>query len=435
MMKNIVIIGMQLGDEGKGKIIDVLTKYIHVVVRYHGGHNAGHTLNVNNEKTILRIIPSGILRENIQCYIGNGVVISPDILFNEISMLENRGISVKERLHVSQSCFLVLPNHVALDHARENFKNSIFKIGTTGCGIGPAYEDKIARRSIRVVDLFHLDKTTKKIVSLLNYHNFILKNYYCCSEINLDQLLETIESWSYKFKELTCDVTSSLHNHRKNNDSILFEGAQGFFLDVDHGTYPFVTSSNSCVGSVVNGAGFGPLYLNYILGITKSYTTRVGNGPFPTELTNNIGKILSVRGFEFGSITGRPRRCGWIDIVLLRRSIEINSITGICITKLDVLDGLSSICIAVKYYDLKKRKLLKYPPQCVEDFLNIKPVYEEVPGWNKSTAGIKEFNQLPMNAIFYIRKIESLLEVPVVMISTGPERDSVIFVSDLFKRL
>lgn len=431
MGKNVVVIGTQWGDEGKGKIVDLLTPDAQVVVRYQGGHNAGHTLKIKGEKTVLRLIPSGMLRPHVQCYIGNGVVLSPQALLDEINELEKKGVNVRSRLHISQACPLILPCHIALDKARENHKGSTV-IGTTGRGIGPAYEDKVARRALKVSDLFHFERFKAKLNDLLQYHNFVLKNYYDQPEIELEPLLELAQGWAADLRDMVCDVTTSLHEHRVKGDSILFEGAQGVYLDIDHGTYPFVTSSNTCVGSVVNGAGFGPRYLDYILGVTKAYTTRVGGGPFPTELQDEVGQGLASRGNEFGAVTGRPRRCGWFDAVLLRRSIELNSISGLCMTKLDVLDGLEILKIAVAYRT-PEGKLLTRPPQAAEDFVGLEPVYEEMPGWIESTADVTDINQLPANAIAYIKRIEELLDVPVDMLSTGPERDSTIVLCDPFR--
>ena len=428
MGKNIVVIGTQWGDEGKGKIVDLLTAHAKAVVRYQGGHNAGHTLKINGEKTILRLIPSGILHPGVQCYIGNGAVISPTALLAEIKGLESKGINVRGRLHISQACPLIFPCHVALDQAREKQQGSA-AIGTTGLGIGPVYEDKIARRVLRVGDLFSPQQFKAKLAELLKYHNFILQHYYAQSPIDFGLLLEQSFTWAAELKDLVCDVTTCLHNHRTKGETILFEGAQGVYLDIDHGTYPYVTSSNTCVGSVVNGAGFGPHYLNYILGITKAYTTRVGAGPFPTELVDEVGAGLATRGCEFGSVTGRPRRCGWLDLVLLRRAIAINSISGLCITKIDVLDGLSALRLAVAYRN-NNGELLAAPPQTMEDFTSILPVYEELPGWSESTANITDFKQLPNNAQSYIKRIGELVGIPVVMLSTGSERDSTIILSD-----
>lgn len=430
MGKNVVVVGTQWGDEGKGKIVDLLTQDAEVVVRYQGGHNAGHTLKINGEKTILRLIPSGVLRSHVQCYIGNGVVISPTALLDEMSELEARGIDVRRRLRISQACPLILPSHIALDKARE-IKKGNAAIGTTGRGIGPAYEDKIARRALKVSDLLDMTRFKTKLIELLQYHNFLLTEYYNQPEINIESILNDAAVWSKALCELITDVTTCLHDHRRKGDSILFEGAQGVYLDIDHGTYPFVTSSNTCVGSVINGAGFGPRYLDYILGITKAYTTRVGGGPFPTELFDDVGSRLAERGQEFGAVTGRARRCGWFDAVLLRRSIELNSITGLCLTKLDVLDGLETIRIAVAYRDANGT-LLTRPSQAAEDYEGLEPVYEELPGWRESTADVKAQSDLPANALAYIKRLEELLEVPVDMLSTGPERDSTIIRRDPF---
>ena len=430
MSKNVVVVGTQWGDEGKGKIVDLLTQNAQVVVRYQGGHNAGHTLKINGVKTVLRLIPSGMLRSHVQCYIGNGVVLSPEALLSEIKELEQKGIDVRSRLHISQACPLILSCHVALDKARESMKGTA-AIGTTGRGIGPAYEDKIARRALKVSDLLHRDRFVKKLTELLQYHNFILTHYYQQPAVDIETILQESLVWAEEIRPMVSDVTSSLHEHRKSGDAILFEGAQGVYLDIDHGTYPFVTSSNTCVGSVVNGAGFGPRYLDYILGITKAYTTRVGGGPFPTELTDDIGKTLATRGNEFGAVTGRPRRCGWFDAVLLRRSIELNSITGLCMTKLDVLDGLETIRIAVAYRDSNGRMLYR-PPQAAEDFEGLEPVYEDLPGWSESTEDVTSLDNLPANALAYVKRIEALLDVPVDMLSTGPERDSTIILRDPF---
>ena len=430
MSKNVVVVGTQWGDEGKGKIVDLLTQDAQVVVRYQGGHNAGHTLKINGVKTVLRLIPSGMLRSHVQCYIGNGVVLSPDALLSEIKELEVRGIDVRSRLRISSACPLILSCHVALDKAREIHKGNE-AIGTTGRGIGPAYEDKIARRALKVSDLLHFERFTAKLTDLLDYHNFVLTNYYKQPAVELAPLLDEARIWAEELRPMVTDVTTCLHEHRKQGDAILFEGAQGVYLDIDHGTYPFVTSSNTCVGSVVNGAGFGPLYLDYVLGITKAYTTRVGGGPFPTELHDDVGKRLAERGNEFGAVTGRPRRCGWFDAVLLKRSIELNSLSGLCLTKLDVLDGLETIRIAVAYHDVNGQ-LLTHPPQAAEDFIGLTPVYEDVPGWSESTADVTALDQLPANALAYVKRLETLLGVPVDMLSTGPERNSTIVLRDPF---
>lgn len=431
MGKNVVVVGTQWGDEGKGKIVDLLTQDAQVVVRYQGGHNAGHTLKINGQETILRLIPSGILREHVHCYIGNGVVLSPTAFLEELSELESRQIDVRNRLRISSSCPLILPSHVALDRARE-MKKGEKAIGTTGRGIGPAYEDKVARRAIKVGDLKDLVSFEKKLRELLSYHNFLLTEYHEQDAVNVDEILDESKIWAKELKDLLIDVTGELHNHRQQGDSILFEGAQGVFLDIDHGTYPYVTSSNTCVGSVVNGAGFGPRYLDYVLGITKAYTTRVGGGPFPTELFDETGARLAEKGHEFGAVTGRPRRCGWFDAVLLKQSIDINSITGICLTKLDVLDGLKEIKIATAYRD-RDGQMLSRPPASAAEYEFIEPVYETLPGWDESTVDLTDVSKLPENAKRYIQRLEELLGIPVDMLSTGPERDSTVIYQNPFK--
>ena len=408
MGKNIAIIGTQWGDEGKGKIVDLLTDNIQAVVRYQGGHNAGHTLKIKNVKTIVRLIPSGILRDNVQCYIANGVVVSPDALLTEIAELEQKKIDIRSRLTISQSCPLILPCHIALDKARETAKGKD-SIGTTGRGIGPAYEDKVGRRAVKMCDLFAADRFRTKVSELYDYHNFILTKYYHQPALELNVLLEQAAAWAEQLRPLVKDVTTCLHQHRKNGESILFEGAQGVYLDIDHGTYPFVTSSNTCIGSITNGAGFGPKYLDYILGISKAYTTRVGAGPLPTELGDDVGKHLASKGNEFGAVTGRPRRCGWLDLVLVKRAIEINSIDALCLTKLDVLDGLETIKVAVAYKDSKNKTIYSLP-QCAEDILGLEPVYETFSGWTQSTADITHVEHLPKNALNYIRYIVLFLE-------------------------
>ncbi|MDP3560075.1 MAG: adenylosuccinate synthase [Legionellaceae bacterium] len=430
MGKHVVVVGTQWGDEGKGKIVDRLTQDAQVVVRFQGGHNAGHTLLVNGQKTVLRLIPSGILRSSHSAYIGNGVVISLTALFQEIKELEAKGIEVRSRLGISPACPLILPSHVALDKAREQHKGAV-AIGTTGRGIGPAYEDKIARRAIRVGDLTDAVRCRSQLEALLEYHNFLLREYYKVPEVSLEETLAEVSEYAGLLQPMLCDVVMAIHGHRERGDSILFEGAQGVYLDVDQGTYPFVTSSNTCVGSVVNGAGFGPLYLDYVLGITKAYTTRVGGGPFPTELTDEVGRHLADRGCEVGAVTGRPRRCGWLDAVLLRRSIAMNSVTGLCLTKLDVLDGLESIAIAVAYEDTDGHQWMT-PPYAAEAYAQMKPVYEILPGWSGSTASVTEWDQLPENAVRYIRRIEELLGIPVDILSTGAERDATMILRNPF---
>ncbi len=430
MGKNVVILGTQWGDEGKGKIVDLLTQDAQVVVRYQGGHNAGHTLKINGVKTVLRLIPSGMLRSHVTCYIANGVVLSPQALFSEIQELEARGIDVRSRLRISMACPLILPYHVALDKAREVHMGNA-AIGTTGRGIGPAYEDKVARRALKVGDLFHPERFKKQLTQLLDYHNFVLTQYYKQPAVELQPILDEALQWAEELKAMVCDVSACLHEHKAQGDNILFEGAQGVYLDIDHGTYPFVTSSNTCVGSVVNGAGFGPKYLDYVLGVTKAYTTRVGSGPFPTELFDDVGKRIAGRGQEFGAVTGRPRRCGWFDAVLLKRSIELNSISGLCMTKLDVLDGFDVLRIAVAYKD-KEGNLLTRPPQAAVDFDGLEPIYEEMPGWSENTADVTDMAKLPANALAYLQRIEQLLGVSIHMLSTGPERDSTIILNAPF---
>ncbi len=430
MGKNVVILGMQWGDEGKGKIVDLITDKVSAVVRYQGGHNAGHTLKINGEKTILRLLPSGMLRPHVQCYIGNGVVVSPQDLLAEIDALEQKNIDVQSRLRISPACALILPSHIALDKAREIHKGAS-AIGTTGRGIGPAYEDKIARRALRLDDLRHESRWMEKITNLLDYHNFLLANYYKQPIIALEPLLGDMKLWAERLKPMIQDVVACLHQHRARGESILFEGAQGVWLDVDHGTYPYVTSSNTCVGSVTNGAGFGPCYLDDVIGITKAYTTRVGGGPFPTELCDDIGKGLASRGNEFGSVTGRPRRCGWLDAVMLKRSVELNSVTGLCVTKLDVLDGMDALCIATGYRD-ESGGITTLPPSSAEDIAKMEPVYETLPGWSGTTENIRSWDALPEGAKEYIKRIETLLGIPVVMVSTGAERDATVILKPVF---
>ncbi len=429
MAKNIVVVGTQWGDEGKGKIVDLLTSNAQAVVRYQGGHNAGHTLKINNEKTILRLIPSGILHESVNCYIGNGVVVSPEALLTEINELESKGVKVRNRLKISSACPLILPSHIALDKAREAHKKGK-AIGTTGRGIGPAYEDKIARRALKINDLLCKERFTSKLTELLEYHNFLLKNYYAQEPIDIKHVLDMFDGWAKQIGPMIADTVSLIHEHRRRGDVMLFEGAQGVYLDVDHGTYPFVTSSNTCIGSVTNGSGLGPKYIDYVLGITKAYTTRVGAGPFPTELFDKVGQHLSEKGNEFGSVTGRARRCGWFDAVLLKRSIELNSITGICLTKLDVLDTLDTIRIATAY-KTKEGKTISYPPQAAEDYEGLEPIYEELPGWQESTENLTSFEQLPTNAKKYIKRLEELLEVKIAMLSTGPERNATVHIENI----
>lgn len=424
MAKNVVVLGTQWGDEGKGKIVDLLTNKAAAVVRFQGGHNAGHTLNIGGQKTILRLIPSGILRLNAKCYIANGVVLNPDALLSEIGELESQNVVVRDRLRISLACPLILDSHIALDKARERNKGDE-AIGTTGRGIGPAYEDKVARRAIKVKDLSDFNQFKQKVLDLFKYHNFLLEHYYQAEPVAIERTLEKAKKWRDELLAMATDVTTCLHQHRQAEDAILFEGAQGVFLDVDHGTYPFVTSSNTCIGSVANGAGFGTGYLDYVLGITKAYTTRVGSGPFPTELNDDQGTHLANRGHEFGAVTGRARRCGWFDAVLVKRAIELNSISGLCLTKLDVMDGLETIKIAVAYRD-EHGNVVDAPPIDASSLAQVEPVYESMPGWQEDTANVAGFDALPIAAQNYVKRLQDLLGVSIDILSTGPERDATL---------
>lgn len=429
MGKSVVVLGSQWGDEGKGKIVDLLMEQADVTVRFQGGHNAGHTLVIDGRKTILRLIPSGILHPHVQCLIGNGVVLSPIALLEEITELEQRGVSVVSRLRISEACVLILPYHVALDQAREHAKGKA-AIGTTGRGIGPAYEDKVARRALRFGDLFDEKRLRSKLEDVLNYHNFILQNYHGHESIDCTQLCNDLLRMVPKLEPMRADVVGLLQKYREEDQSILFEGAQGALLDIDHGTYPFVTSSNTIAGAACVGSGVGPNEIDYVLGITKAYTTRVGAGPFPTELKDAIGEGLAKRGNEFGSVTGRPRRCGWLDIVALRRSIKLSSILGLCITKLDVLDGLKDIKLCVGYQ--LGDKVLDDLPTDADLYAACKPVYETLPGWQESTAHITNFADLPANAKAYLLHIETLTGVPIDLVSTGSERKDTIILYNPF---
>lgn len=428
MGKKVVLLGSQWGDEGKGKIVDLLMEDAAFAVRFQGGHNAGHTLVIDGEKTILRLIPSGILHPHVTCFIGNGVVLSPTALLEEIAELEKRGISVTERLAISDACVLILPYHVALDQAREQAKGQS-AIGTTGRGIGPAYEDKAARRALRFGDLFNEKRLSTKLEEALNYHNFVLEHYHGHQPIEHRQLLENLLMMAPKLQSMRADIVSRLSS-LKANQNILFEGAQGTLLDVDHGTYPYVTSSNTIAGAACVGSGFSPRQINAILGITKAYTTRVGAGPFPTELNNEIGALLAKRGHEFGSVTGRPRRCGWLDMVALRRSHDLNGFSGLCITKLDVLDELETIKICTGYR-LRDEILQTLPLE--SDLLSAcEPIYETYEGWRAPTASITSFKKLPQKAQAYLLQIEKLLGVPIDIISTGPDRKDTIVLKNPF---
>ena len=428
MGKNVVVLGTQWGDEGKGKIVDLLTEQAAAVVRFQGGHNAGHTLVVNGEKTVLHLIPSGILRESVTCMIGNGVVLSPEALLKEIAKLEEQGVPVRERLKISPACPLILPYHVALDQARELARGKQ-KIGTTGRGIGPAYEDKVARRGLRLGDLLNEEKFAEKLKEVLEYHNFVLTNYYKVDALDFATVLAETLEMAKQLTPMMADVTCMLHELRNAGSKIMFEGAQGSLLDIDHGTYPFVTSSNTTAGGTATGSGFGPLYLDYILGITKAYTTRVGSGPFPTELFDDVGAGLAERGHEFGSTTGRARRCGWFDAIALKHAIQVNSVSGICLTKLDVLDGMDEVKVCVGY---KKAGEDCTTPLHADDYEGLEPIYETLPGWSESTVGASSLDALPENAKAYIAFVEKAIGAPIDIISTGPDRSETIVKRDPF---
>lgn len=437
MAKNVVIIGTQWGDEGKGKIVDLITDKVSSVVRFQGGHNAGHTLVINGNKTVLHLIPSGIFRNNVQCLIGHGVVLSMSALLKEMSELEKSGVEVKSRLKISPSCPLILPYHNALDNAREAYRGAT-AIGTTGNGIGPAYEDKVARRGLRVGDLLDETLFSEKLKRVMEYHNFTLKNYYNQEVVDYQKTLDEAISQASTIKPMIVDVAEEIHTRMSKDENILFEGAQGALLDIDQGTYPYVTSSNTTSGAAVTGSGIGVRDIDYVLGIVKAYTTRVGGGPFPTELNYDIstdegdavGKELCSRGQEFGATTGRQRRCGWLDLVILNRSFKINAVSGICLTKLDVLDELDSIKICVAY-EINGEKTTT-PPFSAEGYDIAKPVYIEMPGWNSSTIGTRSFGELPIEAQNYIRKIEELSHLPVDILSTGPDRDETLILQNPF---
>jgi len=430
MAKNVVVVGTQWGDEGKGKVVDWLTDHAQGVVRFQGGHNAGHTLVIAGKKTVLHLVPSGILRKGVTCYIGNGVVLSPQALMDEIDELEGAGVDVKSRLRISEACPLILPYHAALDVARESAKGAA-KIGTTGRGIGPAYEDKVARRAIRLQDLLVPERFAAKLRELLDYHNFVLTKYLGAKAVEYERTRDEALAFKDRLAPLVADVPRALYLENKAGRNLLFEGAQGTLLDVDHGTYPFVTSSNCVAGAAAAGAGVGPGLLHYILGITKAYTTRVGGGPFPTELEDGTGELLRARGNEYGATTGRPRRCGWFDAAALKRSIQINGVSGLCVTKLDVLDGMEEVKVCVGYkVDGDFTDLL---PAGAEDTACCEPVYEDLPGWQESTVGVTRFEALPATARSYLERIEAICGVPVDMISTGAEREETIVRRHPFK--
>jgi len=423
MSKNVVVIGTQWGDEGKGKIVDWLTDHAQGVVRFQGGHNAGHTLVVKGKKTVLRLIPSGILRDGVECFIGNGVVLSPEALFKEIDELESVGVHVTNRLKIAEACPLILPYHIALDQAREAAKGAS-KIGTTGRGIGPTYEDKVARRAIRVGDLFDPVRFEARLRENLEYYNFLLTQYFKVEAVDFETVYQQTMKLAERLKPMVADVSRTLYEMNKAGRPLLFEGAQGTLLDIDHGTYPFVTSSNCVAGAAAPGAGVAPQMLSYVLGIVKGYTTRVGSGPFPTEQENEIGTFLAERGNEFGSVTGRPRRCGWFDAALLKRSIQINGVTGLCVTKLDVMDGLKEIKLCVGY--TLHGKAIDIFPVGADEVAACEPVYETLPGWSESTFGVKRYEDLPENARAYLKRIEEICEAPVDIVSTGPDREETI---------
>ena len=420
-----VVVGTQWGDEGKGKLVDWLTESAQGVVRFQGGHNAGHTLVIGGKKTALQLIPSGIMRPGVACYIGNGVVLSVPDLLREIDKLQAAGVEVVSRLKVSEACPVILPYHTALDGAREVARGAA-KIGTTGKGIGPAYEDKVARRAIRVADLLNENRFSEKLRENLDYHNYVLTNYLKAPAIDFQKTLDDALSNVPRLAPMVTDVSSALYAAHNAGASLLFEGAQGSLLDVDHGTYPFVTSSNCVAGNAAAGSGVGPNMLHYVLGITKAYTTRVGSGPFPSELSTDtgVGQHLSSVGHEFGTVTGRARRCGWFDAALLKRSVQINGVSGMCLTKLDVLDGLASLKLCTGYM-LGDKKVDIFPVGA-EDAARCEPIYEEMPGWNESTVGAKSLDTLPLAARAYIKRIEELVGVPIDMVSTGPDREETI---------
>ena len=427
--RNVVVIGTQWGDEGKGKIVDLLTERAAAVVRFQGGHNAGHTLVIDGVKTVLHLIPSGILRPGVQCLIGNGVVLAPEPLLAEIRDLESKGVPVRDRLRISPACPLILPYHVAIDRAREKSLGEQ-KIGTTGRGIGPAYEDKAARRGVRLGDLFYWQQFVAKLAEVVDYHNFLLAKYYGEKPVDFDATVEQTRQLADEILPMVADIGPLLHELRDEGENILFEGAQGSLLDVDLGTYPFVTSSNTTAGGAAFGTGFGPRYLDYILGTTKAYATRVGSGPFPTELFDDVGARLAKRGNEFGATTGRARRCGWFDAVALHHAVQINSLSGLCLSKLDVLDGLDPIRICVGYEDKRGEPLR--PRFDSEFYSEVQPIYEDLPGWQASTVGARSLDELPDAARSYMRRIEEAVGVPIAVVSTGPDREETILLEELF---
>ena len=429
MPNNVVVLGTQWGDEGKGKIADLLTSTADIVVRSQGGNNAGHTLVVGDKKVVVRLVPSGILHSSSLCLIGSGVVVSPDALFGEIEELKASGITdAEQRIKISAGSSLLLPVHVAIDKASE-LKRGKNAIGTTGRGIGPCYEDKVARRGLRIGDLYDMEVFKEKLAALLEYRNFALKNYYGAPEVSYDEILSQVMAVRDRILAMVADVSAILTEARANNKKVLFEGAQGTFLDIDYGTYPFVTSSNTVAGGCCTGSGAGPRHIDYVLGICKAYTTRVGGGPFPTELFDDIGEGIRARGAEFGAVTGRPRRVGWYDAVAMRRAVAINSLSGLALMKIDVLDGMDELKICTKY-QLADGTISDLPPLAAYEYAKVTPIYETMPGWSESTVGITKFEDLPVNAQNYIRRLEELATIPVAIISTGPERDQTIMLND-----
>jgi len=429
MGKSVVILGAQWGDEGKGKIVDLLTERVSAVARFQGGHNAGHTLVIKGKKTVLHLIPSGILRDDALCLIGNGVVLSPEALISEIAELEAQGVEVRSRVKISPATPLIMPYHIAVDKAREAAAGKS-AIGTTGRGIGPAYEDKVARRSIRVADLMYPHELPAQIKAAVEYHNFILTQWLKAEPVDYQKVLDDALAWGEYIRPMVDDVATILHDVRAEGGNILYEGAQGALLDIDHGTYPYVTSSNTTVGGALAGTGVGACDIDYVLGICKAYATRVGGGPFPTELEDEMGERLRKVGNEFGASTGRPRRCGWIDLVALKRAVQINGINGLAITKLDVLDGLPSIKVCVAYeYRGKRRELA---PLDADGWAECKPAYLEFPGWEESTAGIRDWNKLPAAARAYLRAVEELSGCRLAIVATGADRDDTIVLDDPF---
>ena len=427
MSKNVIVVGTQWGDEGKGKIVDLLTEKAEVVVRFQGGHNAGHTLVINGEKTVLHLIPSGILREHVHCVIGNGVVLAPDALIKEMDKLMDSGIPVEERLSLSNACPLIMPYHVALDIAREK-KRGKQAIGTTGRGIGPAYEDKVARRGLRLGDLVSGENFKEKLAEVMEYHNFALKHYYNVEELDVDTVYAEMMSYRDRLAPMMIDAIQLLDDSRKAGKHLMFEGAQGMMLDIDHGTFPFVTSSNTTAAAAASGSGVGPNCFTDVVGIVKAYTTRVGAGPFPTELDDENGEHLGTVGHEFGATTGRQRRCGWFDAVLMRRSRQVNGLTSLCLTKLDVLDGLKEINVCVAY-DYKGQRL-EVSPVGADMLEECTPIYETMPGWEKPTNGVQSYEELPKEAIDYINRLAELIEVPIEIVSTGPDRAETMVLRD-----